>query len=66
MKKNVIGHMTAPHETIGKKIHRIGIFPLFVCLIVAFVLWLAVYDVRKEGGEIPSAELEGIRTEETV
>ncbi|MBR2721748.1 MAG: hypothetical protein IKC31_07065 [Clostridia bacterium] len=66
MKKNVIGHMTAPKESIGRKIHRMGILPFLVCLIVAFVLWLAVYDVRKDRGEIPSAELEGIRIEETV
>ncbi len=45
MKKNVVGHMVAQKEPVGKRIRRLGIFPFIVCLLLALIVWLAVYEI---------------------
>ncbi len=54
MKKNAIGHMMAKKEPMGKRIRRLGILPMIVCLLVAFVLWLAVYDINHDKSDTPN------------
>ncbi len=44
-KKNVIGHMTVPKESVGGWFRRWGILPRFICLVVAVLLWLLVANL---------------------
>ena len=51
MKKNVVGHMIAQKESVGKRIRRLGIFPFIVCLLLSLVVWLAVYEIKETDPE---------------
>ena len=46
MKKNAIGHMTAPKESVGRRIRRWDILPRLLCLLIAIVLWLVIVNVK--------------------
>jgi hypothetical protein len=45
MKKNIIGHMTAPKETKRGFWRRLDLFPRLLCLILALLIWLFVANV---------------------
>ena len=47
MKKNAIGHMEAKKETVGSWFRRWHIFPRFICLLLALLIWLIVVQVTK-------------------
>ncbi|MBQ7335043.1 MAG: hypothetical protein IJW92_01030 [Clostridia bacterium] len=64
MKKNVIGHMLAPKEPIGKRISNLHLLARFVCLVLALVIWLAVVDMQSKNEETPSSN--GTTTEATA
>ena len=51
MKKNAIARMTAPKETVGSRFRNLHIFPRFLCLLLALVIWLAVINLRDEKNE---------------
>ena len=48
MKKNVVGHMVAQKESVGKRIRRLDILPFILCILLALVVWLAVYQIHEE------------------
>ena len=53
-KKNVIGHMTLPKESVGGWFRRWGILPRLICLVLAVLLWLLVANLmptKAEAGE---------------
>ncbi len=55
MKKNVIGHMTAPKESMGRRIRRWDILPRLVCLLFALIFWLLVVNVQGGAQEVPTS-----------
>lgn len=53
MKKNAIGHMMAPKETVKKRLRRWDILPRLFCLLLAMLLWLLIVNTQvfaKEAG----------------
>ena len=48
MKKNVVGHMMAERETLAAKLRRSNIIPKLICLLLALLLWLIVFNVTQE------------------
>ncbi len=48
MKKNAIGHMTAPKESAKTKFQKLELLPRLVCLFVAILLWLLVTNAEKK------------------
>ena len=44
MKKNVVGHMMAEKEPISAKLRRWNIIPKLLCLLLALLIWLAVFN----------------------
>ena len=61
MKKNVVGHMTAPKE---KSFWRwLDLFPRILCLLMALVIWLFVVNVYEERSQEPSSNTESVETE---
>ncbi len=52
MKKNIIGHMTAPRESAGKRFRRMDLIRKFLCLVLALMIWLIIVNVTQET-EIP-------------
>lgn len=48
MKKNAIGHMTAPKESAKTKFQKLELLPRFICLCLAIVLWLLVTNAEKQ------------------
>ena len=50
MKKNVLGHMQAQKEPAVSRISRWKLLQRAVCLLLALIIWLAVYAItdRKE------------------
>lgn len=60
-KKNVIGHMTVPKESVGGWFRKWGILPRFICLVVAVLLWLLVANLLSTKAEaqefLPQADL---------
>ncbi len=53
MKKDAIGHMTAPKQSTAKKIKRWDILPRLFCLLLALLLWILLTDVNAAVGSIP-------------
>ena len=49
MKKNAIEHMTAPKESAKSKFHKLNLFPKFLCLCLAVLLWLLIVNAEKQG-----------------
>lgn len=49
MKKHVIGHMEAPKKREGSWLRRSQLIPQLICLLLAFLIWLAVV----QSGESP-------------
>ncbi len=47
MKKNIIGHMTAPHESAGKRLRRMDLIRKFLCLVLALMIWLIIENVTQ-------------------
>lgn len=59
-KKNIIGHMAAPRESVGGRIRKMELLPRLVCLLLAIVIWLAVVQLTsssEKDGE-PAAQTE--------
>ena len=48
MKKNIVGHMTAPRETKTSFFRRLDILPRILCLLLALLIWLFVVNVSDE------------------
>ena len=46
MKKNAIGHMMAPKETVKKRLRRWDILPRLFCLLLAMLLWLLIVNAQ--------------------
>ena len=63
MKKNALVHMEAPKETVVSWFRRWHILPRIFCLILALVVWLAVYAATNRGEEAPTP---GASIEESV
>lgn len=63
MKKNVIGHMTAPRESVGGRLRRWDVFPRLICVLLALVIWLLIVNVQKEA---PKAAEEALATASSV
>lgn len=56
-KKNIVGHMMAPEESVISRFRRWQILPRFWCLVLALVLWLVVTNLspdQKERDEAPT------------
>ena len=66
MKKNVVGHMIAQKESVGKRIRRLGIFPFIVCLLLALVVWLAVYEVKDTNPDTETPTQEAVLSSEIL
>lgn len=49
MKKNAIGHMMTPKETVKKRLRRWDILPRLLCLLLAMLLWLLIVNTRPSG-----------------
>ncbi len=64
MKKNIIGHMTAPKETAGKRFRRWDLVRKLLCLLLAFMIWLIIVNVTGEGQDPPVPDMGGF--EQTV
>ncbi|MBQ8212665.1 MAG: hypothetical protein IJZ80_01545 [Clostridia bacterium] len=47
MKKNIIGHMSSPSETVGKRIKRLNLLPKLLCLLFSLLMWLMVVDITE-------------------
>ena len=45
MKKNPVAHMLAPREPIGGRLRRLDLWPRFLCLLLALLLWLVIVNV---------------------
>ena len=45
MKKNVIAHMTAPKRGKLSLFRRLDILPRILCLLLALLIWLAVFQL---------------------
>ena len=48
MKKNIVGHMTTPREGAFGRLKRLGIFPKLVCLLLALLVWLLIFNVVEQ------------------
>ena len=57
-KKNIVGHMMMPDESAASWFRRWQILPRFLCLLLAFLLWLLVVNVTGaiKGDEQPKDE----------
>ncbi|MBQ9132614.1 MAG: hypothetical protein IJX62_09130 [Clostridia bacterium] len=53
MKKNVIGHMTAPKESVSGRLRRWNILPKLLCLLVALALWLVIVATQSVNDRQP-------------
>ena len=56
MKKNAIGHMTAPKESMGRRIRRWDILPRLICLLLAVMFWLLIVNAREGVQETPAPD----------
>lgn len=63
MKKNALVHMEAPKETVWSWFRRWHILPRFFCLLLALIIWLAVYQATDRAEQTPGTE---VSTEETA
>jgi len=57
MKKNALVHMEAQKETVGSWFRRWHILPRLICLLLALVIWLAVYQATDRADKTPDAEV---------
>ncbi len=48
MKKNAIGHMTAPKESAKSRFQKLNILPRFLCICLAIFLWLLIINTEKK------------------
>ena len=57
-KKNIVGHMMMPDESAVSWFRRWQILPRFLCLLLAFLLWLFVVNAvgTGKGDEPPKDE----------
>ena len=65
VKKNVVGHMMAERETLAAKLRRGNFLPKLLCLLLAILLWLIVFNVNavdqmEEAGNGGDAETEWV------
>ena len=60
MKKNALSHMQPPKETVGSWFKRHQIFSRMLCLLLALIIWLAVYHATKGPEEVPQASIEAV------
>ncbi len=56
MKKNIVGHMSAPRESVGGRLRRAHILSKLLCLLLAFVIWLTVTDLVESGKRGPEPD----------
>ena len=58
MKKNIVGHMTAPRDTKKGFLRKLDLGPRILCLLLALLIWLAVVNVSDydEKDNQPSSE----------
>lgn len=63
MKKNVIGHMTAPKESKRSFWRRLDLFPRILCLVLALLIWLFVVNVSKDPQDAQTSVPEVTTTE---
>ena len=64
-KKNIVGHMMMPDEAAVSWFSRWQIMPRFLCLLLAFLLWLVVVNVVSDhAGEEQTPKDEPAITEE--
>lgn len=65
MKKNALGHMNLPSETVGSKLRRWMVLPRLICVLLALVIWLAVTQFSPASGQKEEAKASA-GVEETV
>lgn len=58
MKKNAIGHMMAPKETVKKRLRRWDILPRLFCLLLAMLLWLLIVNAQVSAKEAGADDVE--------
>lgn len=58
MKKNAIGHMMAPKETVKKRLRRWDILPRLFCLLLAMLLWLLIVNTQASAKEAGADDVE--------
>ncbi|MBR7151434.1 MAG: hypothetical protein IKD02_03720 [Clostridia bacterium] len=58
MKKNAIGHMMAPKETVKKRLRRWDILPRLFCLLLAMLLWLLIVNTQVSAKEAGADDVE--------
>lgn len=58
MKKNAIGHMMAPKETVKKRLRRWDILPRLFCLLLAMLLWLLIVNTQVSAKEAGAEDVE--------
>lgn len=58
MKKNAIGHMMAPKETVKKRLRRWDILPRLFCLLLAMLLWLLIVNTQVPAKEAGADDVE--------
>lgn len=67
MKKNMVAHILAPKEPTKGGRRRLDLLPRLLCLVLALVLWLIVWNTSLPAeGEPATAHADGVRIEETV
>lgn len=65
MKKNALGHMNLPSETVGSKLRRWMVMPRLICVLLALVIWLAVTQLSPASDKKEEAKASA-GVEETV
>ena len=63
MKKNIVGHMTAPRDTKQGFLRKLDLWPRILCLLLALVIWLAVVNVSDSNEEDHQPSSETTETE---
>lgn len=58
MKKNAIGHMMAPKETVKKRLRHWDILPRLFCLLLALLLWLLIVNTQVSAKEAGADDVE--------
>ncbi len=46
-KKNIVGHMIAPRESVVSRFRRWQILPRFWCILLALLIWLVVVNTNE-------------------
>lgn len=64
MKKNIVGHVTKPHESAGSALRSFHPLARLVCLLLALLIWLLIVNLNP--GERKDQTNDPVHTEQGV